>query len=75
MARNVSNFMWAHVILVCGMFLGFLTGVILGTLGLTVVAGFLIIGIMMMAGAGSLALFIWYIVLLIQIRAAIEPLT
>ncbi|MBU6294648.1 MAG: hypothetical protein KJS91_08175 [Planctomycetes bacterium] len=75
MARNVSNFMWAHVILVCGMFLGFLTGVILGTLGLTVVAGFLLVGIMMMAGAGSLALFIWYIVLLIQVRAAIEPLT
>jgi hypothetical protein len=29
---------------------------------------------MMMAGAGSPALFIWYIVLLIQVRAAIEPL-
>lgn len=73
MARNVSNFMWAHVIMVAGLFLGFLLGIVIGTMGLTVVAGFWIVGLMLLTGLGSLALFIWYIVLLVQIRAAIEP--
>ena len=74
MARNVSNFMYAHVILIVGLFVGFLLGIVIGTMGLTVVAGFWIVGLMLLMGVGSLALFIWYIVLLVQIRAAIEPL-
>ena len=74
MARNVSNFMYAHVILVAGLFIGFLLGIVIGTMGLTVVAGFWIVGLMLLTALGSLGLFIWYIVLLVQIRAAIEPL-
>lgn len=75
LARNVSNFMYAHVVMVAGLFLGFLIGIVLGTLGLGLVAGIWLMGLMALMGLGSLGLFIWYIVLLVQIRAAIEPLT
>jgi LSD1 subclass zinc finger protein len=75
LAGTVSNFMYAHVILVIGTFVGFLLAILLGVLSLTVLAGFGIIGVLVLNGLGSLGLFIWYLVLLVQIRSAVEPNT
>ena len=75
LAGTVSNFIYAHVILVIGTFVGFLLAILLGVLSLTVLAGFGIIGVLVLNGLGSLGLFIWYLVLLVQIRSAVEPNT
>ena len=75
LAGTVSNFMYAHVILVIGTFVGLLLSILLGVLNLTVLAGFGIMGVLFLNGLGSLGLFIWYLVLLVQIRSAVEPNT
>lgn len=75
LANTVSNFMYAHVILVIGTFVGLLLAILLGVLSLTVLAGIGIMGVLVLNGLGSLGLFIWYLVLLVQIRSAVEPNT
>lgn len=75
LAGTVSNFMYAHVILVIGTFVGFLLAILLGILNLTALAGFGIMGVLFLNGLGSLGLLIWYLVLLVQIRSAVEANT
>lgn len=75
LAGTVTNFMYAHVLLVLGTFVGFLLAIVLGILQLGTLAAYWLLGVLFLNAIGSLGLFVWYLVLLVQIRSAVEPNT